>query len=347
MSATENYRLIETPDREVLLHIEDLQVHFRTTSGTVRAVDGVTLDVLRGKTIAVVGESGCGKSITARAVLGLLPQENTDVSGRISFQRRSGEVVDVATLPRRGKALREIRGGEIAMIFQEPMTSLNPVYTVGNQILEAIYLHTKDRGPKAYARAVDLLSLVGISEPETRLKAYPHQMSGGMRQRVMIAMALASNPSLLLADEPTTALDVTVQAQILDLIRRLQEEMGMSVIFITHDLGVVAEMAHEVAVIYLGQVVEYAEVNDLFDRPAHPYTRGLLNSLPRIGATERLQPIAGSVPDPRDRHDGCRFAGRCAFRMAKCSEEPPLFTMANNHKARCWLLEDEGVRSHE
>lgn len=333
----------DSTSSDVLLRIDGLRVNFQTPSGQVQAVDGVDLAVRRGRTLAVVGESGCGKSITARAILGLLPEENSEVSGTIAFKRRSGETVDVAALSRRSKAMRNIRGGEIAMIFQEPMTSLNPVFTVGDQILESIHLHTKDRGGAAYARAVDLLSLVGIPEPEARLRAYPHQMSGGMRQRVMIAMALASNPSLLLADEPTTALDVTVQAQILDLLRELQQERDMSVVFITHDLGVVAEMAHEVAVIYLGQVVEYADVHDLFSRPAHPYTQGLLHSLPRIGATARLEPIAGSVPDPRDRHAGCRFVSRCAFRMAKCVEQPPLFELPNNQRVRCWLHEERGA----
>jgi peptide/nickel transport system ATP-binding protein len=326
---------------DVQVDISDLKVHFLVDGALVRAVDGIDLQIARGRTLGIVGESGCGKSITARAIMGLVRSASTRTSGRIAFTRKSGERVDMLTLPADGSAMRAIRGGEIAMIFQEPMTSLNPVFTIGDQILEAITWHTDLRGKAAEKRALEMLDQVGIPDPQARMRSYPHQLSGGMRQRVMIAMALACNPLLLLADEPTTALDVTVQAQILDLLRRLQSERGMAVAFITHDLGVIAEIAHDAAVVYLGQVVERAPVEALFENPAHPYTQGLLHSMPRIGQTERLEPIPGLVPDPRNIPDGCRFAARCPHRMDICATAPPVFQVGPKHEARCWLHQDK------
>ncbi len=303
-----------------LLEIDDLHTHFDTDAGLVRAVDGVSYAVDEGETLAVVGESGCGKSVTALSILRLVASPpGRYAGGTIRFE---GEDLLEASEER----MREIRGNDIAMIFQEPMTSLNPVFTVGDQIVEAIQLHQGLGAAEARERAVESLRRVGIPAPRRRIDDYPHQMSGGMRQRVMIAMALACHPKLLIADEPTTALDVTIQAQILELLRRLQRDAGMSVLLITHDLGVVAETAHRVVVMYAGKVVEQAPVRDLFTAPRHPYTLGLLRSLPDPrGAEKRLVPIDGNVPDARHMPEGCRFHPRCAFAEDRCqAEEPPL-----------------------
>ncbi|HEX7667972.1 MAG TPA: ABC transporter ATP-binding protein [Polyangiaceae bacterium] len=301
-----------------LLVIEDLHVHFRTDAGLVRAVDGVSYDVRRGETLAVVGESGCGKSVTALAILRLIATPPGEIaSGSILLDE---EDLLRATETR----MREVRGNDVAMIFQEPMTSLNPVLRVGEQIGEVLALHLELSPEEHRAETVRLLGLVGIPSPEQRVDEYPHQLSGGMRQRVMIAMALACSPKLLIADEPTTALDVTVQAQILDLLRRLQSELDMSVILITHDLGVVAETAHRVVVMYAGLVVERASANDLFRRPRHPYTAGLFRSLPRLtGGDEPLEPIVGTVPDALAFPPGCRFHPRCPHAMPICREKAP------------------------
>jgi oligopeptide/dipeptide ABC transporter ATP-binding protein len=300
-----------------LLRIDDLVVHFHTGAGTVHALDGVSYDVREGETLAVVGESGCGKSVTALAILRLIPAPGEIVRGSVTFD---GESLLDATPER----LRRVRGNEIAMIFQEPMTSLNPVFTTGDQIGEVLALHRGLSPEEVRAETLRLLGLVGIPAPEQRIDEYPHQLSGGMRQRVMIAMALACSPKLLIADEPTTALDVTVQAQILDLLQRLQTELGMSVLLITHDLGVVAETAQRVVVMYAGLVAERASAASLFARPRHPYTAGLFRSLPRLDAEDgALRPIEGTVPDALHFPSGCRFHPRCPYAMAVCRDRRP------------------------
>jgi peptide/nickel transport system ATP-binding protein len=306
-----------------LLRVRDLRTSFRTDAGILRAVDGVSFDVPEGKSMGIVGESGCGKSMTALSILRLVPAPAGHIeSGSVEFRGKDLLKVTQAEM-------RSIRGNQISMIFQEPMTSLNPVYTAGSQIAEAVRLHQKKSRREANARALEMLRLVGIPSPETNIDAYPHQLSGGMRQRVMIAMALACQPSLLIADEPTTALDVTIQAQILATLGDLQKKLGMSIILITHDLGVVAEYTERVVVMYAGRVVEQADVSALFAHPRHPYTRGLLESIPGQGATTkgegrvRLKTIEGMVPDLRDLPAGCRFADRCPMVIPACSEREP------------------------
>lgn len=318
---------------EALLDIDDLKTYFYTDSGIVRAVDGVDLKIRAGATLAIVGESGSGKSILAASIMQLIPRPpGKIVSGSIHFQSR-----DLLNLPL--KEIRHVRGNKIAMIFQEPMTSLNPVFRIGRQIEEVIAVHQKVDREKAREKAVELLELVGIPAPEERLKSYPHQLSGGMRQRVMIAIALACNPELLIADEPTTALDVTIQAQILNLMKKLQGEFGTAILLITHDLGVVAEMASEVAVMYAGQIVEYAGVERIFEQPGHPYTTGLLESIPRLDIKqEKLAVIDGVVPDPLCFPAGCRFAPRCNRATRRCREEQPaLLPSGPQHLIRCHL----------
>ncbi|MEY4099819.1 MAG: hypothetical protein RL300_990 [Pseudomonadota bacterium] len=316
-----------------LLDIRDLQTHFFTQDGVTRAVDGVSLSVMPGETLGVVGESGCGKSVTALSVLRLLPEKLARVvGGSIEF-----EGVDLLKLDE--KSMREMRGSRIAMVFQEPMTSLNPVLTVGYQIAETIRIHEKVSASEARARAAEMLRLVKIPDAERRLDSYPHQFSGGMRQRVMIAMALACRPKLLLADEPTTALDVTIQAQILKLMVELKEKTGAAIVLITHDLGVVAETCERVAVMYAGRKVEEAPVEVLFDAPAHPYTRGLMASKPRHGETvagTRLTELPGLVPSLREPIVGCAFAPRCSFATDRCrSETPVLRTVGTRHVTAC------------
>ena len=316
---------------EVLLDIRDLRTHFHTDEGTARAVDGVSYQILRGETLGVVGESGCGKSVTAMSVLQLIPRPPGEiVSGQILFNG-----ADLLTYDE--SKMRSIRGNDISVIFQEPMTSLNPVFKVGEQISEALILHQKLDRAAARQRAIDMLERVGIPSPHTRVDEYPHQMSGGMKQRVMIAMALACDPALLIADEPTTALDVTVQAQILDLLRELQAQQGMAILLITHDLGVVAEMADHVAVMYAGKVVEYAPVEELFLNPKHPYTVGLFESLPRLKSKkERLEVIPGNVPNPLEFPSGCKFAPRCRYATERCRrEEPQLQAINPEHTVSC------------
>ncbi|MDR1471059.1 MAG: ABC transporter ATP-binding protein [Synergistaceae bacterium] len=318
-----------------LLEIKNLRAVFDTDMGTVRAVDGVSMTIERGETLGVVGESGCGKSVTALSVLRLLQKPTGRIAG--------GEILmdgrDLVKLPE--KEMRSIRGNRISMIFQEPMTSLNPVYTICNQISEPLILHQDMNGRTARKRAVEMLGIVGIPNAKTRIDEYPHQFSGGQRQRIMIAMALACKPSLLIADEPTTALDVTVQAQILDLMNELKEEFGSSVMLITHSLGVVAETAQRVVVMYAAQVVEESPVRPLFSDPMHPYTRGLLSSIPRMDVTaERLPVIPGIVPSPLDFPSGCRFHDRCGECFDKCRESaPPVFEVSYDHRVRCWLYE--------
>jgi oligopeptide/dipeptide ABC transporter ATP-binding protein len=315
-----------------LLAVKNLATHFRTEGGVYRAVDGVSFSVARGRTLGIVGESGCGKSVTSLSIMGLVPEPpGIRAGGRILFE---GD--DLLTKSR--TEMEAIRGAAISMIFQEPMTSLNPVYRVGDQIVEGLRRHRNLGREEARARAIEMLRLVRIPSPETRVDDYPHQMSGGMRQRVMIAMALACDPKLLIADEPTTALDVTIQAQILDLMRDLQTRLGTAIILITHDLGVVAEMADEVVVMYAGKVVERAPVAALFADAQHPYTLGLLASIPRLDEDrDRLQTIEGTVPPPHAMPAGCRFAPRCVFAGERCrKEEPPLREIGPAHVTACW-----------
>jgi len=316
-----------------LLSIRDLETTFFTDRGAARAVDGVSLDVGRGQTVAVVGESGCGKTMLALSVLRLVPSP----PGRITGGQVLFDGTDLLALPE--AAMRSIRGNRISMIFQEPMTSLNPVFRVGEQIAEAVRLHQGATAHEAREAAAEMLRLVGIPDPGARAQAYPHELSGGMRQRVVIAMALACDPELVLADEPTTALDVTIQAQILDLMMDLKERNNSAVLLITHDLGIVAQTCSRVAVMYAGQVVEDAPVPELFRDPLHPYTRGLLRSLPRPGARQReLEPVPGVVPGLADLPRGCRFHPRCPQAMPRCSEEPPpLLGPAPGRGVRCWL----------
>jgi peptide/nickel transport system ATP-binding protein len=327
---------------ETLLDVKDLRIHFFTDEGVVKAVDGVDLSIERGKTLCLVGESGCGKSVTARAFLKLVRSPGKIVGGQMLFRPSSGgSVVDIATLDPKGPDIRAIRGKHIAMIFQEPMTSLSVMHTIGNQIMETILVHEKVSKAEARNRSIELLRLVEIPRPERLIDEYPFRLSGGMRQRAMIAMALACNPTLLIADEPTTALDVTTQAQILDLMRSLQAQYGMAILFITHDLGVVAEIADEVAVMYLGRVVEQSGVDATFNAPKHPYTQALLRSIPKIGGKrQELDPIKGTVPSPFRRPSGCTFNPRCPQRMGHCSAiEPQLTEVGERHLVRCLLYE--------
>jgi oligopeptide/dipeptide ABC transporter ATP-binding protein len=316
-----------------ILRIQNLETQFRTRDGIVRAVDGVSFSIPQGQTMGLVGESGCGKSVTALSIMRLIDYPGEIAAGHILFEDKDLAELEI-------EEMRHIRGSDIAMIFQEPMTSLNPVYTVGDQIAEAVQLHMGLSHKESWNRAIEMLDLVRIPSPERRVNDYPHNMSGGMRQRVMIAMALSCNPKLLIADEPTTALDVTIQAQILDLMRDLQSRLKMSILLITHDLGVVAEMCKEVAVMYAGQIVEQADVDTLFRSPQMPYTEGLLKSIPRLGMTQaqKLAVIRGVVPNPLHWPTGCRFLRRCDYAFAKCTQPPPLFDL-DGQKARCWLTE--------
>jgi len=330
----------------MLLQVENLRTHFITQEGAVRAVDGVSLEIPRGRTVALVGESGCGKTVTALSILRLVPAPGRIVADRILLEDRN-----LLTLSDR--QMRTVRGNRIAMIFQEPMSSLNPVLTVGGQIVEALRLHRRLGARAARRRAIELLERVGIPAPAQRFREYPHQMSGGMRQRVMLATALACEPDLLIADEPTTALDVTVQAQILDLLRDLQGHSGLAIVLITHDLGVVAEFADEVCVMYAGRIVERAPVERLFADPRHPYTRGLLRSTPRLSAnadsharTTRLEVIPGEVPNPLHLPAGCAFHPRCELGKddPKCrTEDPPLVELAGQQRCACWKAPGRSV----
>ncbi len=323
----------------VLLEVSNLQTHFPTRAGLVRSVDGVSFAIGEGELLGLVGESGCGKSITALSIMRLISSSGKIVGGSVKFK---GEELTTATENR----LREIRGNDIAMIFQDPMTSLNPVFTVGEQIAEALRLHRKLDRKRAWAGAIEAMHEVSIPAPERRASDYPHQLSGGMRQRVMIAMALACNPELLIADEPTTALDVTIQAQILELLDELRRTRKLAVLLITHDLGVVAEVADRVCVMYTGKIVEESSVDEIFANPKHPYTRGLLRSIPKIteigfAKTERLQTIDGTVPTPTDLPKGCHFAPRCEFRMDMCTRgEIQLIATPTGAKVRCVLYDE-------
>ena len=328
-----------------LLSVRDLRTYFRTAAGIARAVDGVSFDLQPNETVGIVGESGCGKSVTSLSILRLIQKPGwIEPRSRIEFQGRNLLELSEAEM-------RDIRGNSISMIFQEPMTSLNPVFTVGDQIAEVARVHSRVSRREAWDRAVEMLKTVGIPAPAQRAREYPHQLSGGMRQRVMIAMALMMHPALVIADEPTTALDVTIQAQILELLAELQERVGMSILLITHDLGVIAEATSRVIVMYAGEVVEEAPVHDLFARPHHPYTEGLLTAMPRVGEErERLTVIPGTVPPPTRWPAGCRFHDRCPYAWERCvSEHPPLYQIGGGHVSRCHLADEPGrrVRKHE
>ncbi len=330
-----------------MLSVRDLKTYFSQDEGTVKAVDGVSFDLYPEGTLGIVGESGCGKSVTARSILGIVDRPGRIVEGEIRFRRPAAGaapgdgVVDLAKLPPNGPEMRAIRGAEIALIFQEPMSSFSPVHTVGSQIVEAIMLHQQVSRREARAKTIEMLRRVGVSSPEQRVDQLSNQLSGGLRQRAMIAMALSCHPTLLIADEPTTALDVTTQTQILELMRQLQREDGMAIMLITHDLGVVAEMATDVAVMYLGRVVEQAPVDEIFHAPRHPYTQALLRSIPRMRSRsrERLIPIAGAVPHPYDRPSGCPFHPRCPqFMAGRCDvEAPTLRPVGDKHTVSCFL----------
>jgi len=334
-------------DDKLLLSVRNLHTYFAQDEGTVKAVDGVNLEMGVGATLGIVGESGCGKSVTARSILRIVDRPGRIVEGEIWFRRPStngrpsSAAVDLAKLEPNSLEMRSIRGAEIALIFQEPMSSFSPVHSVGNQIIEAILLHQDVDRREAREKAVEMLRRVGVSSPDQRVDQLANQLSGGLRQRAMIAMALSCSPTLLIADEPTTALDVTTQTQILELMRQLQQEDGMAIMLITHDLGVIAEMATDVAVMYLGRVVEQAPVDAIFHSPKHPYTRALLRSIPRMRSRrrERLTPIAGSVPHPYDRPTGCAFHPRCPdFMAGRCDAQAPApRTVGDRHTVSCFL----------
>ena len=332
-------------ENHFLLQIRNLHTYFFTDEGVAKAVDGVDLELEEGGTLGVVGESGCGKSVTALSIMRLIPEPpGKIVEGEITFNG-----TNLLTLPE--AEMRKIRGRSISMIFQEPMTSLNPVFQIGDQIAEVLRLHEGMSRKDAWNRSVEMLKLVGIPAPERRVMEYPHQLSGGMRQRAMIAMALACSPKLMIADEPTTALDVTIQAQILELMNRLQKEKGMSLILITHNLGVIAETARKVAVMYAGRIVEYTDVRPIFATPKHPYTQGLLKSIPRLdahhGRKEKLEAIPGLVPSLLDLPVGCKFSNRCKYVFDRCVEEPPLLEPVPGHLVRCWLHESKTAISDQ
>lgn len=321
-----------------ILEIKNMHTYFYTDSGVVKSVDGVDIELKEGSTLGIVGESGSGKSVTAMSVMGLL----MGTTGKVV----EGEILlngdDIVHLNEDDK--RKLRGSKISMIFQEPMTSLNPVMKIGDQIMECILLHQNVSKKEAEAKAIEMLKLTGLPRVEKMMKEFPFQLSGGQRQRVMIAMALVCNPEILIADEPTTALDVTIQAQILDLMNHLKEEIGTSILFITHDLGVVAEVCDEVVVMYCGRVVEKGTVYDIFEKPSHPYTEGLLASIPKLGEhVEELESIPGNVPNPKYMPKGCKFAPRCKYAFDRCQEEEPGFTdLGNGHQSKCWLCQQKG-----
>ena len=328
---------------EKLLEIKDERLSFFTPAGEVKALNGVSFSMEEGEVLGIVGESGSGKSVTAYSIMGLTAYPGKLVGGTIRF---NGHEIEKMT----EKDFRKIRGNEVSIIFQDPMTSLNPVYTIGNQIVEVILLHTNKTKKEAYERAKELLELVGINEPSKRLKQYPHELSGGMRQRVMIAIALACEPKLLIADEPTTALDVTIQAQILELMQELRRKLGMSIIMITHDLGVVASMCEKIAVMYAGHIVEYGTADEIFYNPSHEYTKGLIKSIPKLNAEkiERLVPIEGQPVDLLNPPAGCPFAPRCSECMKIClNKMPPKTELSDTHYSYCWLLQKEALKGEE
>jgi peptide/nickel transport system ATP-binding protein len=330
-----------TPVAEVALTVRNLKAFFYTNKRCNKAVNGVSFELKKGKTLCIVGESGCGKSVTAAAIMQLLPRLSRIEEGSITYHSDRGDI-HIESLERNGRQMRDIRGSEIGMIFQDPMTALNPVFTVGFQIVENLYYHTAMRGRQLRDKTIDLLRSMGIPLPERRVDQFPHQYSGGMRQRAMIAMAMACNPKVLIADEPTTALDVTIQAQIFDLMSKLKREHGTAILLITHDMGVVAELADDVAVMYMGNIVEAGTVEDVLRHPTHPYTRALLDSIPVLGRgkNQSVLPIPGSTPDPLNRPRGCQFAERCRHRIGACDEMPPETQMTPTHRVMCWRHEE-------
>ena len=329
---------------DLLLQVKDLKTYFYTETGVVRAVDGVSFNIRRGEIVGMLGESGCGKSVTGYSILHLISAPGKIVGGEILLHRAQGDVIDLLKFDARGDEIRQVRGRDIAMVFQEPMTALDPLFTVGDQIMETLLVHENISKKAAAAKAVELLDHVRMPEPRQAVEKYPHQLSGGMRQRVVIALALACSPKLLIADEPTTALDVTTEAQILELMRDLQREMGMAILFITHDLGIIAEMADSAVVMYLGSVVEQADIKTLFNHPKHPYTQALYQSIPKLGESkrERLETISGMVPPPYNLPKGCKFHPRCPHFMPGICDtaEPPLLEAEAGHGVRCYLYDE-------
>ncbi|MQR95890.1 ABC transporter ATP-binding protein [Fictibacillus phosphorivorans] len=326
--------------KETVLEVKDLVTTFKSADGPLPAVRGASFSVKKGETLCIVGESGCGKSITALSVMGLLPSNGLITAGSISFNQKN--LAEMSP-----KQMQKVRGNDVSMIFQEPMTALNPVFTIGFQIREPLMIHLKLSKKQAHMRGIELLKMVGIPSPVERMNQFPHELSGGMRQRVMIAIALSCNPSLLIADEPTTALDVTIQAQIIDLLNDLKEQLDMSMIMITHDMGVVAEIADRVIVMYAGEIIEEGRVEEIFENPQHPYTKGLLASVPNVDDPEfDLKPIAGSMPMLNEQISGCRFHPRCPYAFDKCMEvSPKTFHVTDKQSVRCWLQE-EGVEQN-
>ncbi len=325
-------------NHDYILSINDLKTQFQVGKRVVKAVDGVTLNIRRGKTLGLVGESGCGKSVTAHSIMQLLPKAASITNGEIIFRPKDAPEFDILHYKKTHRKIREMRGKQISMIFQDPMSSLNPVYRVGDQIIENIRQHEKISYKEAMERAIKMLKMLSIPMAEQRVKDYPHQFSGGMKQRVMIAMGLITNPELLIADEPTTALDVTIQAQILELMKHMQDQLGFTIVIITHNMGIVADMADDIAVMYMGKVVEFGTKEDIFLRPTHPYTKALLKSVPVLGngGNDRLEPIRGNTPDPSEMPEGCAFEPRCDIAGSHCSKESPEYIdVGNGHMVRC------------
>ncbi|WDR06211.1 ABC transporter ATP-binding protein [Devosia rhodophyticola] len=334
--------------QDVALSVKNLKTFFYTNKRCNKAVNGVSFDIKKGKTLCIVGESGCGKSVTASTIMQLLPTLSRIEEGEITYHSEHGDI-RIDQLERNGEKMRSIRGSEIAMIFQDPMTALNPVYTIGFQISESLKYHTDLSRSQYRTRAIELLRDMGISLPESRVDDYPHSYSGGMRQRAMIAMAMSCSPKILIADEPTTALDVTIQAQIFELMDKLKKEHGTAIMLITHDMGVVAELADEVAVMYMGNIVEAGTVDEVLRNPTHPYTRALLASIPVLGKgkNQNVEAIPGSTPDPYDRPKGCQFADRCAYRIAACDVMPDETQIGSTHRVMCWRHEEVGANAAE
>ena len=324
-------------DNQAIVTVKDLRTHFYSEKRCNKVLNGISFELYKGRTLCVVGESGCGKSVTASCVMQLLPKLSRIESGSITYHSDEGDI-RIDHLERNGKKMRSLRGHDLAMIFQDPMTALNPVYTIGFQIGEGLQYHTKMDKKARRSRTLELLTQMGIATPEKRIDQYPHEFSGGMRQRAMIAMAMSCEPKVLIADEPTTALDVTIQAQIFELMERLKREHDTAIMLITHDMGVVSELADDVAVMYMGNIVERGSVHDVLKSPAHPYTSALLRSIPVLhhGKSQKLEPIRGSTPDPYDRPVGCQFSPRCDYCCDKCNEMPPETRVGENHAVRCW-----------
>ena len=333
--------------KNLVLQIKELKVHFNTDDGPIKAVDGISFDVKKNSVVAIVGESGCGKSVTARTILQLLPPNAQITNGELNFFPNDSKLVEIHKLDRNSPQMRAIRGGEISIVFQDPMTFLNPVYTIGFQIYENIKEHLQIKYRNSIDMIVEILASVGISNPRQRSQQFPHELSGGMRQRSMIGMALSANPKLIIADEPTTALDVTIQAQVLDLIKKIKDQKGMSVILITHDMGVVAEMADFVVVMYMGKIVEKAPSNVIFNNPKHPYTIKLLESMPELGKgrNQKLKPIVGTTPSLSALPTGCLFSPRCDFASQKCSRIPVEREFTHNHFVSCWKYNADSEES--